>query len=442
MSSAEAALGPFYLGTLFQLFLFGIHWQQVFDYYRLFPTDRLAIKAAVAAVFVVGSFHISCSIYTVWFYAIAGYGQPSYIADCVWSFAHAHFPAVNPLQTAIVAAIVQLHYAWRVYLVSKRSIYLSALISLLTLAQFALGLYTTSVAGSGRHPHHIRIEYAGYGSSSPATETELDLPLPPAYYLRQVKSDFGRTNSIIGRIIRLTVANNAITAVTAVCSGSLFVADNQAAYHVFFSLTIIHSYAISFLSSLKSRKTIASEIARGSDPTKDYVSPPPKAALSGPVNSPPGSGPESYELRNKMRFPRTRSLDSLDSAKLAPAEELVANNGGVPIKIRVATEIVSEKGTDSWEPQYFNPTSSALSSQYEPEIVSPTPPFTTSDRSAEFPGRQKIIISKKWGFTTNLSREEYLEKRSIAQPDGAYVQFVKPHGPLEDNLRRLERIGA
>lgn len=86
---------------------------------------------------------------------------------------------------------------------------------------------------------------------------------------------------------------------------------------------------------VKSRKTIASEIARGSDPTKDYVSPPPKAASSGPVNSPPGSGPESYELRNKMRFPRTRSLDSLDSGKLAPAEELVANNGGVPIKIRV-----------------------------------------------------------------------------------------------------------
>merc|ERR1711959_790937 len=59
----------------------------------------------------------------------------------------------------------------------------------------------------------------------------------------------------------------------------------------------------------------------------------------------------------------------------------------------------------------------------------------------KFPGRQKIIISKKWGFTS-LTRAEYLEKRSIAQPDGAYVQFVKPHGPLEENLRRLERIGA
>ncbi|CDR48181.1 RHTO0S16e02982g1_1 [Rhodotorula toruloides] len=402
MSSAEAALGPFYLGTLFQLFLFGIHWQQVFDYYRLFPTDRLAIKAAVAAVFVVGSFHISCSIYTVWFYAIAGYGQPSYIADCVWSFAHAQ-PSPNRHRRCDRTASLRLASIPRLEAVDlpisvnlpphARSIRPRSLHHLRRRHHPSLvgsapatrlgGRQLPLLDGSGRHPHHIRIEYAGYGSSSPATETELDLPLPPAYYLRQVKSDFGRTNSIIGRIIRLTVANNAITAVTAVCSGSLFVADNQAAYHVFFSLTIIHSYAISFLSSLKSRKTIASEIARGSDPTKDYVSPPPKAALSGPVNSPPGSGPESYELRNKMRFPRTRSLDSLDSAKLAPAEELVANNGGVPIKIRVATEIVSEKGTDSWEPQYFNPTSSALSSQYEPEIVSPTPPFTTSDRSAE-----------------------------------------------------------
>ncbi|BGP24334.1 hypothetical protein Rt10032_c03g1544 [Rhodotorula toruloides] len=67
VSAAEASLGPFYLGT-FQLFLsfrFGIHWQQVFDYYRLFPQDRLFTKAAVAVVFFVGSVHTACSVYTV-----------------------------------------------------------------------------------------------------------------------------------------------------------------------------------------------------------------------------------------------------------------------------------------------------------------------------------------------------------------------------------------
>jgi large subunit ribosomal protein L10e len=54
----------------------------------------------------------------------------------------------------------------------------------------------------------------------------------------------------------------------------------------------------------------------------------------------------------------------------------------------------------------------------------------------KFPGRQKIVVSKKWGFT-NVNREEYqrlkAEKRVLQ--DGAYVQYIRPRGPLEANLR-------
>ncbi|KAM0787500.1 60S ribosomal protein L10 [Microbotryomycetes sp. NB124-2] len=61
----------------------------------------------------------------------------------------------------------------------------------------------------------------------------------------------------------------------------------------------------------------------------------------------------------------------------------------------------------------------------------------------KFPGRQKIIISKKWGFT-DLSREEYLAQRDqgLMRQDGCYVQFLKPHGNLENNLRALDRVAA
>ena len=71
----------------------------------------------------------------------------------------------------------------------------------------------------------------------------------------------------------------------------------------------------------------------------------------------------------------------------------------------------------------------------------------------EFPGHQKIIVSKKCGFT-NVNKEDYLklkaEKRVIQCVifiiflgfgltgecrDGAYVQFIRPKGPLETNLR-------
>jgi large subunit ribosomal protein L10e len=58
----------------------------------------------------------------------------------------------------------------------------------------------------------------------------------------------------------------------------------------------------------------------------------------------------------------------------------------------------------------------------------------------KFPGRQKIIVSKKWGFT-NVNREEYsrlkAEKRVLN--DGAYVQYIRPKGPLEHNLRNQLR---
>lgn len=56
----------------------------------------------------------------------------------------------------------------------------------------------------------------------------------------------------------------------------------------------------------------------------------------------------------------------------------------------------------------------------------------------KFPGRQKIIVSKNWGFTP-LRRDEYVAKRKAGavKVDGAYVQFLSNKGPLERNMRRF-----
>lgn len=60
-----------------------------------------------------------------------------------------------------------------------------------------------------------------------------------------------------------------------------------------------------------------------------------------------------------------------------------------------------------------------------------------------FPGRQKIIVSKNWGFTP-LRREEYTEKRQAGEVkiDGAYVQFLRPKGQLASNMRRFPEAFA
>lgn len=55
----------------------------------------------------------------------------------------------------------------------------------------------------------------------------------------------------------------------------------------------------------------------------------------------------------------------------------------------------------------------------------------------KFPGRQKIVISKKWGFT-KWPREDYKDMRAkgILIPDGVSVQYKPEHGPLEAWKRR------
>ena len=56
----------------------------------------------------------------------------------------------------------------------------------------------------------------------------------------------------------------------------------------------------------------------------------------------------------------------------------------------------------------------------------------------KFPGRQKIIISKNWGFTP-LRREEYLERKAAGRVkvDGAYVKYLSNHGPIAKNVRQF-----
>ncbi|BGP07738.1 hypothetical protein JCM10049v2_003578 [Rhodotorula toruloides] len=378
-TAVEANIGPFYLGTLFQLFLFGIHWQQVFDYYRLFPQDRLFIKAAVAAVFAVGLAHASCSIYTVWFYAIKGYGEPSFIANCVWSF------ALDPLQTSVVAGIVQLHYAWRVYLVSKRSVYLPTLVALLTLVQLALGVYLSVIALQvAPWPQlHQKLDWAVGAWLFILAAADVIITAGLSYFLGRVRSDFKQTNSIVGNIIRLTIANNALTAVTAVISGILFVADKTSAWHVFFGLGLIRFYSISFLSSLKLRKTIAGDIARQRKPANDYISPLPPPSPRPTVERPGSSGRGVSEMKSngllapsptRPGFFRTRSLDSFRSGKTAPR---FSGSESIPIEIRIESEVVEEKSTDSWDPTrfYHNPSPPQL--QAAAEMFPTTPPFVT-----------------------------------------------------------------
>jgi large subunit ribosomal protein L10e len=59
----------------------------------------------------------------------------------------------------------------------------------------------------------------------------------------------------------------------------------------------------------------------------------------------------------------------------------------------------------------------------------------------KFPGRQKIIVSNKWGFT-KLTRDKYVIERQEGrlQPDGCYVKYLSEKGPLKAWMKTQERL--
>ncbi|XP_025250104.1 60S ribosomal protein L10-like [Theropithecus gelada] len=51
----------------------------------------------------------------------------------------------------------------------------------------------------------------------------------------------------------------------------------------------------------------------------------------------------------------------------------------------------------------------------------------------KFPGRQKIHISKKWGFTKfNVDECEDMVAEKQLIPDGCSVKYIPNHGPLDE----------
>ena len=61
----------------------------------------------------------------------------------------------------------------------------------------------------------------------------------------------------------------------------------------------------------------------------------------------------------------------------------------------------------------------------------------------KFPGRQKIIVSKNWGFTP-LRRDEYQAARDAGKVriDGAYVQFLRNKGSIDKNVSTFPQAFA
>ncbi|GAA5849529.1 hypothetical protein JCM8547_000485 [Rhodosporidiobolus lusitaniae] len=246
----QEIIAAFLIGGGLNLVLFGISWLQYVEYLRSSHTDRPLYRLAAFFVFVAGALHSCFAVHSLWAYSVDDVTGADVFASAPWSF------GADPVLTALVASVVQASYARRIWTVSKRSWVVPGVVVALT----GLGIYCSWTGISSPLWSHIATQKPHVGSwLFSLAAADLVIVASLTYYLRRSRSDFEETNSILDKLIRMTVQNNGLTALSAVLSAALFVSNIT--WHLIFGLVIAKLYTVSFFSAMNARRQIARDIA-------------------------------------------------------------------------------------------------------------------------------------------------------------------------------------
>ncbi|GAA5894830.1 hypothetical protein JCM8208_006081 [Rhodotorula glutinis] len=304
----DNSVGAFLLGTILSVFLAGVTSVQAYSYFVWFGrTDRKLLIGIVSFLLIVDLFHSAISCYTIYATTVTNYGNLAFLVKCLWSFTW------DPFLTGLVAFIVQIFYAWRVFVVSRRQWFIPAVIGVLSLLSFAFAIGSTwtiyRLNSEFARFHEFRYGVAIWLLSAAVADILITGSL--IFYLRRAsKGSGGHSSPIIERVIRTTLETNSITAIFAIVDAVLFVALPQDSWHVLPNLSLVKLYFNGLLVSLNSRKVGQQSSAGGSDKASPFGTPAPGyTATFGSVPN-PNAGPHRHDITTLSIAPVEQEVKS------------------------------------------------------------------------------------------------------------------------------------
>ncbi|KAG8731469.1 hypothetical protein FRC11_004049 [Ceratobasidium sp. 423] len=246
MAPMDLSLGPILLGTIVNIWLYGIMVTQTTIYYVAFPRDHRWIKILVAYMFLVDTLNSIFDIGLVWKYTITLFGDTQRILVSSWWF------NVEPVMTVMISSTTQGFFAWRIAKLTGQAwmgwaIVVSAVIQFF--AGFATAIGTFIVKDFGRF-QELRQPVIIWLVLSALTDIVITGIL--SWYLHTHRTGFSKTDDVITRLVRLTVQTGLITTVWATTDLLVYLcwANNM---HMFFQLPLCKLYTNSLMSTLNSR---------------------------------------------------------------------------------------------------------------------------------------------------------------------------------------------
>ncbi|KAF5319377.1 hypothetical protein D9619_008617 [Psilocybe cf. subviscida] len=245
--------GPFYVGILLNWFLYGILVVQVYIYWTVFgKTDRFLSKSLVLFLFIADTFQSILLANDGFLLFATNFMNPAALNET-----HLIWLSV-PMLTGVVSCVVEIFFAYRIYLLSDKSLFAPALIVISSLVQGVAAI----MAGSKNLQYRLysllqskaRVEIMTWHIGS--TVCDVLIAVFMSYYLWKADTGIRRTHQIIVRLITLTIETGIATATIGIVDLVLFLAAPGKVYFVVPAFVAAKLYANTVVVIFNNRASI------------------------------------------------------------------------------------------------------------------------------------------------------------------------------------------
>jgi len=226
-----------FIGVLCAVFFQGILSVQVYDYYTNFPEDPRRIKLFVALLWIVDLTHLILVAYSIYYYLILNWGNTPVLFQMILPLS-SHLPLVG-----LSTLLSQMFFLFRIWIFSKKNFYIAVpvLMGVLTTFSLIVATYVKLLQGSGLLSGTVPLFVAGARSEG--------------------SRSMRLTSTLVGQVIRYTVATSALTSFLVLGCLTAYLAAPHTFIFVALHFSSGRTYSVAVLVTLNARRKFRETIS-------------------------------------------------------------------------------------------------------------------------------------------------------------------------------------
>ncbi|KAF7768111.1 hypothetical protein Agabi119p4_7354 [Agaricus bisporus var. burnettii] len=247
MIDIESTLGVLLIGVFINTYLYGVVSYQYAKYSVTFKKDPHWVKLMVFVLFLMDTVHSASIIYMVWTFAVKSFEGGPASTNAYWPY------PFTVLVMVCTACIVQGFFTYRIWKLTSQHTVACAL-AVLIVGAFVLGV-TVAVRAWKLKPHTSIGPFNSLLAAWLVMEVVVDASIAGIliYKLSMSKTGHKNSDSVLNRLIRMSVQTGFCTGVFAVLCLIFFFVMPRTQYFAMFGIPISRVYTITFMDALLGR---------------------------------------------------------------------------------------------------------------------------------------------------------------------------------------------